>query len=217
MINENVESGYDSGRTLYDKDIRDPLFDFLEETYGKTRILKEKRTGNARADAVMITPKLLYGIEIKSDADTYARLGRQTKYYDWYYDRNILVAGTSHAAHVKEHVPEWWGIIMVEPDDNGEIDFYVLREADVNPRVKDKRKITILWRTELNRLLEKNGLPKYKEKSKLFVQDKLIEKVPGDTLWPQAYDELFERDYNTISQEIEEFRRRKRRIADGTL
>lgn len=217
MINENVESGYDSGRILYDKDIREPLFDFLEETYGKTRILEEKRTGNARADAVMITPKLLYGIEIKSDADTYARLGRQTKYYDWYYDRNILVAGTSHAAHVKEHVPEWWGIIMVEPDDNGEIDFYVLREADVNPRVKDKRKITILWRTELNRLLEKNGLPKYKEKSKLFVQDKLIEKVPGDTLWPQAYDELFERDYNTISQEIEEFRRRKRRIADGTL
>lgn len=217
MINENVESGYDSGRTLYDKDIRDPLFDFLEETYGKTRILEEKRTGNARADAVMITPKLLYGIEIKSDADTYARLGRQTKYYDWYYDRNILVAGTSHAAHVKEHVPEWWGIIMVEPDDNGEIDFYVLREADVNPRVKDKRKITILWRTELNRLLEKNGLPKYKEKSKLFVQDKLIEKVPGDTLWPQAYDELFERDYNTISQEIEEFRRRKQRIAEGTL
>ena len=217
MINENVESGYDSGRTLYDKDIRDPLFDFLEETYGKTRILEEKKTGNARADAVMITPKLLYGIEIKSDADTYARLGRQTKYYDWYYDRNIIVAGTSHAAHVKEHVPEWWGIIMVEPDDNGEIDFYVLREADVNPRVKDKRKITILWRTELNRLLEKNGLPKYKEKSKLFVQDKLIEKVPGDTLWPQAYDELFERDYNTISQEIEEFRRRKRRITDGTL
>ena len=217
MINENVESGYDSGRTLYDKDIRDPLFDFLEETYGKTRILEEKRTGNARADAVMITPKLVYGIEIQSDADTYARLGRQTKYYDWYYDRNILVAGTSHAAHVKEHVPEWWGIIMVEPDDNGEIDFYVLREADVNPRVKDKRKITILWRTELNRLLEKNGLPKYKEKSKLFVQDKLIEKVPGDTLWPQAYDELFERDYNTISQEIEEFRRRKRRITDGTL
>lgn len=217
MINENVESGYDSGRTLYDKDIREPLFDFLEETYGKTRILEEKRTGSARADAVMITPKLLYGIEIKSDADTYARLGRQVKYYDWYYDRNIIVAGTSHAAHVEEHVPEWWGIIMVEPDENGEIDFYVLREADVNPRVKDKRKITILWRTELNRLLEKNGLPKYKEKSKLFVQDKLIEKVPGDILWPQAYDELFERDYNTISQEIEEFRRRKQRIADGTL
>ena len=201
----------DGTEILYDKDIREPLFVFLEETYGKTRILEEKRTGSARADAVMVTPEILYGIEIKSDADTYARLGKQVKNYDWYYDRNILVAGTSHAAHVKEHVPEWWGIITVEPDENGEADFYVLREAGANPKVRDRRKITILWRTELNRLLEKNGLPRYKEKSKFFVQDKLIEKVPGGILWPQAYEELFERDYNTIGQEIEEFRRNKRR------
>ena len=211
MINRNEKPHYDSGGILYDRDIREPLFEFLEETYGKVRILEEKRTGSARADAVMITPKILYGIEIKSDADTYARLGRQTKNYDWYYDRNMIVAGTSHAAHVREHVPEWWGIITVEPDENGAVDFYVLREADANPKVRDKRKITILWRTELNRLLEKNGLPGYKEKSKLFVQDKLIERVPGEILWPQAYEELFERDYNTIGREIEEFRRSKRR------
>ena len=95
-------------------------------------------------------------------------------------------------------------------DENGEVDFYILREADANPKVKDKRKITILWRTELNNLLEKNGLPKYKQKSKLFVQDALIEKVPAEELWPQAYDELFERGYNTIGQEIEEFRKKRR-------
>ena len=40
---------------LHDKDIREPLFDFLEETYGKIRILEEKTTGRARADVVMIT------------------------------------------------------------------------------------------------------------------------------------------------------------------
>ncbi len=55
---------------LLDRDIREPLFLFLEETYGKVRILEEKVTGRARADLVMITPELLYGIEIKSDADT---------------------------------------------------------------------------------------------------------------------------------------------------
>ena len=183
---------------LYDKDIREPLFDFLEDTYGKVRILEEKRTGAARADVVMITPEILYGIEIKSDADTYTRLAKQVKYYNWYYDRNIIVVGTSHAMHVKEHVPEWWGIITVELDEKGEVDFYVLREAGVNPRVKDKRKITILWRTELNHLLELNKLPKYKAKSKLFVQEKLLEKVATEVLWPQAYEELFERDYNII-------------------
>lgn len=183
---------------LYDKDIREPLFDFLEETYGKVRILEEKRTGAARADVVMITPEILYGIEIKSDADTYTRLAKQVKYYNWYYDRNIIVVGTSHAMHVKEHVPDWWGIITVELDEKGEVDFYVLREAGVNPRVKDKRKITILWRTELNHLLEMNKLPKYKAKSKLFVQEKLLEKVVAEVLWPQAYEELFERDYSSV-------------------
>lgn len=33
------------------------------------------------------------GIEIKSDADTYARLDRQVKDYDRYFDRNIIVVG----------------------------------------------------------------------------------------------------------------------------
>ena len=35
---------------LLDKDIREPLFDFLEERYGKVRILEEKTVGNSRAD-----------------------------------------------------------------------------------------------------------------------------------------------------------------------
>ena len=183
---------------LRDKDIREPLFGFLEDNAesfgGRIRILEEKETGNVRADAVMITPDLLYGIEIKSDADTYARLKKQVRYYDWYYDRNIIVVGTSHALHVKEHVPDWWGIITVEETD-GRADFYVLRKSGENPRTIDRRKITILWRPELNNLLEKNHLPKYRQKSKLFVQEKLLEKVPGEILWPQACEELFERDY----------------------
>ena len=71
----------------------------------------------------MITPEILYGIEIKSDADTYARLEKQVRYYNWYYDRNIIVVGTSHALHVKEHVPDWWGVITVELNENGVVDF----------------------------------------------------------------------------------------------
>ena len=195
--------------TLYDKDIREPLFDFLEETFGKSRILEEKQTANVRADVVMITPALLYGIEIKSDADTYTRLAKQVKYYNWFFDRNIIVVGTKHAAHVKEHVPDWWGIITVELDEKGRVDFYIMRNATENPRVKDKRKITLLWRPELNNLLARNKLPKYRNKSKQFVQETLLERVPGEILWPQAYEELFERDYNTIGQKIEEYRQKK--------
>ena len=117
---------------LYDKDIREPLFDFLEETYGKVRILEEKTIGKSRADVVMVTPESLYGIEIKSDADTYVRLGKQVKDYNLFYDYNYVAVGTSHALHVEEHIPEWWGIITVEQAETM-VDFYILRRPAKNP------------------------------------------------------------------------------------
>ena len=52
---------------LKDKDIREPLFDFLEEQYRKTRIIEEKTMGKSRADVVMVLEEELVGIEIKSD------------------------------------------------------------------------------------------------------------------------------------------------------
>lgn len=67
---------------LYDKDIREPLFEFLEERFWKIRILEEKQMGRSRADIVMVLPEILVGIEIKSDADTYTRLSRQVRDYD---------------------------------------------------------------------------------------------------------------------------------------
>lgn len=196
---------------LLDKDIREPLFDFLEEIYGKIRILEEKTTGRARADVVMITENKLYGIEIKSDADTYARLKKQVRNYDLYYDRNIVVVGSSHGAHISEHVPGHWGIITVEAEMDGGVDFYILRKPMDNPKVKDDRKISILWRIELNNLLKINGLPRYPQKSKFFVQQVLLERVDHDMLWQQVCNELFERDYNTIEETIEEYRKSKRK------
>ena len=39
---------------LYDKDIREPLAFYLEEIYGKNRILEEQVMGQSRADMVMV-------------------------------------------------------------------------------------------------------------------------------------------------------------------
>ncbi|MCR5118836.1 MAG: sce7726 family protein [Lachnospiraceae bacterium] len=185
-----------SDAVLYDKDIREPLFDFLEESYGRIRILEEMPIGKARADVVMITTDKLYGIEIKSDADTYVRLKKQVRYYDKYYDRNIIVTGSRHAMHVKEHVPAYWGIISVELLENGCVDFYIIREAEENPKVKDEYKMSILWRSELDHLMQMHKLPKYRNKNKAFLREKLLEKVPAEELWPEVCNELFERDYN---------------------
>ena len=127
------------------------------------------------------------------------------------YELSVCVVGSSHAMHVEEHVPDWWGIITVEADKDGKADFYVLREPKENPKVDRQRKIMLLWRPELAHLLEINKLPKYKEKSKAFVQEKLLEKVPDEILWKQAYEELFQRDYNTIGQRIAEYKEANRK------
>lgn len=203
---------------LHDKDIREPLFDFLEETYGRVRIIEEKTMGRSRADVVMVAQSDLYGIEIKSDADTYSRLASQVKDYDKYYDYNFVVVGTSHAMHIGEHVPKYWGIITVELVD-GKFDFYILRRAENNPKVTWKRKLEILWRPELALIQEMNQMPKYKEKSKVFVKNKIIErlekgKIKEEVLKRQVCDALMERDYNNISAVLQEYR--KREIAKKT-
>lgn len=194
---------------MYDRDIREPLFEFLEEYYGKVRIIEEKKMGRSRADVVMVLPDSVCGLEIKSDADTYARLSRQVKDYDQYYDYNFIVAGTSHAHHVTEHVPDWWGIITVEMED-GRPDFYCLRNPQENPKVDWKKKMSLLWRPELVHIQELNQMPRYKDKSKQFVIDKILLKVPRDKLYHQISQELFERDYTKIAEEIRAYKRGNR-------
>ncbi len=195
---------------LKDRDIREPLFFFLEEKYGKVRILEEKNIGSSRADAVMVTEGAIFGIEIKSDADTYARLSRQVKDYDMYYDRNIVVVGSSHALHIREHVPEHWGVITVELID-GEYDFYVLREPAENTAVTFRKKLEFLWRPELVRIQEKHEMPAYRRMSKSFVIDKIATwnedgRISPEELQSQICELLFERDYNTIFEEINRYR-----------
>ena len=125
---------------VYDKDIREPLFDFLEMIYGKIRIIEEKQIGKSRADVVMVVPDALYGIEIKSDADTYKRLERQVYDYNQYFDYNYVVIGTRHAMHIEEHISKWWGIITVELVEQ-KLDFYVLRTPSQKKKKKKKKKL----------------------------------------------------------------------------
>lgn len=203
---------------LYDKNIREPLFDFLDEIYGTNRTLEELMIGKSRADICMITKEYLYGIEIKSDADTYVRLKRQVRDYNKYFDMNIVVCGSSHGNHISEHVPDNWGIITVEELDNPDIDssnlqlnsncdFYVLREPTLNPKVTMLNKLSILWRPELVEIKDKFNLPKYDYLSKANLIIKMEEKIPEDLLQKEICSSLLERDYTKISETIENYRK----------
>lgn len=194
---------------LKDQDIREPLFDFFDEKFGKVRIIEEKQIAKSRADVMLVLEEKLIGVEIKSDADTYARLARQVKDYNKFFDYNYVVVGSSHSKHIEEHVPEYWGIIEAISKEES-VEFNVLREPEINKRAqrtyKMKRKLSILWRPELSHIQEINGMPKYKQRSKDFVITKIMEKVPWNLLHRQISEELFQRDYNTISEAIKEWR-----------
>ena len=190
---------------LKDKDIREPLFTFLEESWGRIRIIEEKNMGGSRADVIMVTPDSFVGIEIKSDADTYTRLAGQIEDYDRYFDMNIIVVGTRHAMHVEEHVPASWGIITVE-EVEGRADFYVLRRPKPNPGVDPARKLSLLWRPELQHIVTRHLKHKYERISKKDVIERILAGVPYETLRVEMSEELIERDYTRIFDEINQFR-----------
>ena len=184
----------------------------------------------------MVITGALVGIEIKSDADTYVRLESQVKDYDKYFDYNIVVVGSTHAMHVGEHIPDYWGIITVDEVDEYP-DFYFLRRPTLNSKMKLRYKLEFLWRPELSMLLKKFNMPEYKAESKLFVRKKLVEwtklplakvdierrkrmakqagvepiipetRIDPAELNSEISELLFERDYEKLLAEIKEYRK----------
>lgn len=226
---------------MLDAQMREPLFDFLEEFYGKIRIFEEKTTGDSRADVLGVIDGEIIGFEIKSDRDSYTRLKTQTADYDELCDVNYLVVGKSHRRWADRHIPPHWGIICVyeETEETGEaqsradgawsetgeageetgktsaaettaIRVEIDQIPAPNPRARIERQLELLWRPELSRLQEWNGLPKYSNKSKQFVREKIAAAVPGQTLKRQITDLLFERDYEELLAEIRTVQKERR-------
>lgn len=203
---------------MLDKDMREPLFDYLEEFYGKIRIFEEKNAGGSRADVIGVIDGNLLGFEIKSDSDSYTRLKTQTKDYDKFCDINFLVIGKTHRKQAEFHIPPYWGIICIY-EENEKVQVEMLQIPGRNPNVSIRRQIEFLWRPELYQIQKWNDMPEYKQKSKEFVRDKIVEKIPEAELKQQITDLLFERDYELLLEEIRQVKKRnlEKRIQNGTL
>ncbi|SEF40347.1 hypothetical protein SAMN04487934_10136 [Eubacterium ruminantium] len=187
---------------MLDKDMREPLFDFLEELYGKIRIIEEKVIMKSRADVLGVIDGAIVGCEIKSDSDSYQRLPDQIKDYDKYCDYSYLVIGKSHSVHAAEHIPDYWGIICISDDAlASDENIKILRKAQMCPKVKLSNQFQLLWRNELAQMLLINHLPKCTGKNKKEISKILIEKVDNDLLREQLTELLFERDYNIFEKE----------------
>ena len=184
---------------MLDQEMREPLFDYLDENFGKIRILEEKTIRGSRADVLGVLDGYFVGFEIKSDADSYVRLKSQIRDYDRFCDFCYIVVGKSHRKHVVEHVPEHWGILVVT-EDGVEMD----RGADDNPKASLSEQLTLMWKRELHQLLDRNGCPKYRQKSRAFLREYLKEHIPEEQLKKQMTDLIFERDYTIFDPAAEE-------------
>ena len=194
---------------MLDQEMREPLFDYIDENFGKIRILEEKTIRGSRADVLGVLDGYFVGFEIKSDHDTYERLKTQVKDYDRFCDFCYIVVGASHRKHVSEHVPDHWGILVIT--ENGvEMD----RGADDNPNARLEEQITLMWKRELHSLLQLNNGPKYTNMSRKFIAGKLLEKVDHDRLKRQMTDLIFERDYTVFDDQptIAEKKERRKKV-----
>ena len=179
---------------MLDKDIREKLYDYLDERYGKVRTIEEKIILKSRADVLAILDGEIIGIEIKSDSDTYARLKTQIKDYEKFCDRCYVAVGESHI-HVAEHIPPYWGIIFVSNDN-----VLVERDADISPKVKINNQLDILWRAELTAIQKKEGLPKLSNWRRRDIYKRLVETAGEEQIKKDITDVLFERDYTIFER-----------------
>src|SRR5690606_31017878 len=76
--------------------------------------------GGCRVDVAVLNG-LMHGYEIKSDADTLARLPSQVTSYSAVLDKATLVVGACHVERALELVPNWWGIRVVRTGSRGAV------------------------------------------------------------------------------------------------
>ncbi|WP_152979932.1 sce7726 family protein [Mesorhizobium sp. 1M-11] len=148
-----------------DSCIRGPLVAWLKAQHpddGSTGVIQELKMPrpSARIDLAVVNGELA-GFEIKSDADTLKRLRVQVPAFSRFFDRVSVVTTRKHLCKTERCVPDWWGIILYQADD----EFRVHRRARQN-RCKDIRALLYaLSKSEIAELASRasSAIPKGKK------------------------------------------------------
>lgn len=127
--------------------------------------------GEVRADLVLI--EQMHCFEIKSEADSLARLINQGSRYGWVFDRVTLVMAPCHVAKAMKLLPPWWGAMVVNSDTGT---FECVREAGLNVRHKAASLASILNKEEALEVLRRDGqLKGWRSKSLYLIQQHIAQ------------------------------------------
>lgn len=152
---------------LNDIKVRMLLLDELNQKYNNcpdTRIINELGLdfGASRIDVAVVNG-IMHGYEIKSDLDTLVRLPRQMEYYNRAFERMTIVISRKYLKDIKDIVPNWWGIKAISLDQTRLIDIRKGRKVSYqDPNLI----INLLWKKELEGLVDFLGLPKSLKKKR---------------------------------------------------
>ncbi|MFD1992332.1 sce7726 family protein [Paenibacillus nicotianae] len=166
-----------------DIDIRTSLHFMLNQEHNNepdTLILDELSVcqGDARIDVAVVNGEIS-GYEIKSESDTLVRLPLQTEYYNKVFDKVTILSAAKYLEDIKDIVPDWWGIIQAEKDDEGIIHFFTIRHPKKNNDIEAYALAQLLWRDEAINILKERGLQKgLLSKPRPVLWDALAKKIP---------------------------------------
>lgn len=122
-----------------------------------------------RIDLAVVNGRLT-GWEIKTAADSLARLPHQQHAYSQVFDRVWLAADRRHVEPALAMVPAWWGVVRADRTDAG-CALRVVRPSRLNKDVDLLALVRLLWRDEV-----------VEELSALGAEGALL-RAPRDVLW----------------------------------
>lgn len=111
--------------------------------------------GEGRIDVAAVNGRLV-GFEIKSAADSFARLPRQVDVYSRVVDEAVLVVERRRPETFLPRIPTWWGL-WVARDDGAGCTLDVVRPPAMNPSPQALATAQLLWREEALALLREHG------------------------------------------------------------
>lgn len=145
--------------------------------------------GEVRVDVAVVNGALS-GFEIKSAADTLARLPKQVEVYSRVLDYATLVVAENHLEESLAMIPHWWGCVVVSWDGTcAHLDQY--RPAIFNPGIDPYSLAQLLWKDEALRALEALGADRgVRSKPRQMIWQRLAATAPLETLRRTVRDQL---------------------------
>ena len=185
---------------LRDRDIRTALDAALPRLHPGAFIRHEVGlcAGQRRVDVAVITREGMHGYEIKSDADTLARLAGQAEAYGRVFDRMSLVATERHLAAATAAVPPWWEILLAQGPA-----LHQVRAGTGHTGVEAFALAQLLWREEALAELRARGAARGLSRARRWlVWTRLAQTVPLQELGAVVRDRLVARTWESAAQGV---------------